>query len=448
MNRRIGLLGNRLGGPICLLAASALVVLSGSAEASNPGANGKIAFWHESRIVTINPDGTAYTFGVEADPPGGSWSPDGQRIAYSLHNQVYIAADPSGTGSTPVVPGSEPSWSPDGTQLVLVLHNGASFCSPETTNIAKVNVDGTGLTPLTVDCDTANSRPVWSPDGTKIAFQSYSFDPFSRDRGFTDIYSIDQSGGARTNLTNERATVSEQPDWSPDGSKIAFHAFDFDGSGGDEVFSMNANGTVPTNLTAGNGYPANESPVWSPDGSKIAFAAFDEASPACSPACGRHIHLMNPDGSGQTAVTGFPGDIDLPSDWQPIVNRAPDCSAVAPTRAVLNTVNRHLVPVTLDGASDLDGDPVSIAVDGVTQDEPVRGRGDSTSPDGVDQRGGELRLRAERDSHGDGRVYRIAFTASDGRGGSCSDVADVTVPRKRKTPAVDSAPPSYDSLAR
>jgi hypothetical protein len=43
-------------------------------------------------------------------------------------------------------------------------------------------------------------------------------------------------------------------------------------------------------------------------------------------------------------------------------------------------------------------------------------------------------------------VYRIAFTASDGRGGSCSGTAKVSVPRKKRKAAVDSAPPSYDSL--
>jgi hypothetical protein len=106
------------------------------------------------------------------------------------------------------------------------------------------------------------------------------------------------------------------------------------------------------------------------------------------------------------------------------------------------------VPLALDGATDPDGDPVTLSVDGVTQDEPVVGSGDPTSPDAVDEGDGQLRVRAERNPHGDGRVYRIAFTASDGRGGSCSGTATVSVPRKKRQPAVDSAPPSYDSFGR
>jgi hypothetical protein len=115
---------------------------------------------------------------------------------------------------------------------------------------------------------------------------------------------------------------------------------------------------------------------------------------------------------------------------------------------VLTTADRRLVPITLDGATDPDGDSVTLSLDGVTQDEPVTGSGDHTSPDAVDAGDGELRVRAERNPHGDGRVYRIAFTGSDGRGGECSGTAKVAVPRKRNKAALDSAPPSYDSLTR
>lgn len=130
------------------------------------------------------------------------------------------------------------------------------------------------------------------------------------------------------------------------------------------------------------------------------------------------------------------------------VNEPPDCGDVAASRPVLTTANRRFVAVTLDGATDVDGDAVTLTVDGVTQDEPVTGRGDPTSPDAIDDGDGQVRIRAERDPRGDGRVYRIAFTADDGHGGSCSGAAEVSVPRKTRKPAIDSAPPSYDSLAR
>jgi hypothetical protein len=102
--------------------------------------------------------------------------------------------------------------------------------------------------------------------------------------------------------------------------------------------------------------------------------------------------------------------------------------------------------VTLEGGTDPDGDTLALSIDGVTQDEPLRGQGDRTSPDALLSEDGTLRLRAESRRRGDGRVYRIAFTASDGRGGTCSGTASVEVPLRRDVPAIDSAPPSYDSL--
>jgi hypothetical protein len=122
-------------------------------------------------------------------------------------------------------------------------------------------------------------------------------------------------------------------------------------------------------------------------------------------------------------------------------NRAPDCSAVAASRSILWPPNGSLRTVELGGASDPDGDPVALTITGVTQDEPLTRRFDAalrTDP-------AVVQLRAHRAGRGDGRVYRIAFTASDGDA-SCSGTAKVAVPRRRGREAVDSAPPSYDSL--
>jgi hypothetical protein len=212
---------------------------------------------------------------------------------------------------------------------------------------------------------------------------------------------------------------------------------------------VRADGTGSSAVRAAGPNEYHLVPVWSPDRTKIAFQLFSCVN---TQACTSGISTMNSDGTNQTEVTNGPADgaaqEDTSPDWQPIPNRPPDCSGVAASRPVLTTANHRLVPITLDGATDPDGDPVTLSVDGVTQDEPVVSAGDNTSPDAIDQGDGQLRIRAERNPHGDGRVYRIAFTASDGRGGSCSGTAKVSVPRKARKPAVDSAPPSYDSLGR
>jgi hypothetical protein len=126
-----------------------------------------------------------------------------------------------------------------------------------------------------------------------------------------------------------------------------------------------------------------------------------------------------------------------------IANEPPKCDSVMPDRAVLWPPNRKFHTVGLSGATDPDGDPVALSITGVTQDERVRGGRDARHATGD----AAVSLRAQRDARGDGRVYRIAFEATDGQGGSCNGQVTVSVPRQRKTQAVDSAPPSYDSFA-
>jgi hypothetical protein len=83
---------------------------------------------------------------------------------------------------------------------------------------------------------------------------------------------------------------------------------------------------------------------------------------------------------------------------------------------------------------------VTITITGVTQDEPLNGLGDGdTAPDAAAVSGhpDQVQLRAERSGTGDGRVYRIAFTVSDGKS-SCTGTVFVGVPHDQSgAPAVD-----------
>jgi hypothetical protein len=122
----------------------------------------------------------------------------------------------------------------------------------------------------------------------------------------------------------------------------------------------------------------------------------------------------------------------------------PDCARVVAQPNALRPPNKRFALVTLSAGSQ---DGVSITIRSVTQDEPVQGRGDTTTPDA---RSGPTQdsvfLRRERSRRGDGRVYRISFDAID-PDGSCSGVARATVPLRASVEAIDSAPPSYDSFA-
>jgi hypothetical protein len=147
-----------------------------------------------------------------------------------------------------------------------------------------------------------------------------------------------------------------------------------------------------------------------------------------------------PDGSAAAVYYGY----------CPPPNEPPDCSTVTASPSTLWPPNHTFRLVTLTGATDPDGDEVTLTITGVTQDEPVNGIGDgNTSPDAQPgPSSNTVFVRAERSGRGDGRVYRISFTGADAAGGTCSGTVTVGVPHDRgkgSTP-IDSAPPSYDSF--
>jgi hypothetical protein len=159
----------------------------------------------------------------------------------------------------------------------------------------------------------------------------------------------------------------------------------------------------------------------------------------------------------------------------PSTNGSPDCHAAAADPSMLWPPNHRLVPVSVGGVSDPDGDPVTIVVTRVTQDELVRDSGlddhaiaSATAEEmghlgadlfggghGDERRGcvdavidpdGGLRLRAERDGRGNGRVYTVWFTATDGQGGSCDGSAQVCVSRDRSHPSCVDDGRAFDSF--
>jgi uncharacterized repeat protein (TIGR01451 family) len=132
------------------------------------------------------------------------------------------------------------------------------------------------------------------------------------------------------------------------------------------------------------------------------------------------------------------------------INLNPICTAATTGLGDLWPPNHKLVAGQIGGVTDPDGDPVSLAVTGIQQDEPVNGPADgNTSPDATIGSGGAFSVRAERAGTEDGRVYAIAFRATDGLGGACVATILAGVPHDQgngSTP-VNSAPPWFDSTA-
>jgi Tol biopolymer transport system component len=156
-----------------------------------------------------------------------SWSPDGARIVFSRGLAGYpadiytVAVDPP--LSEPVAVTStwgnefDTEWSPDGTRIAF----GVDICigGPCSLRIGVVNADGSHYTLIT-SVGATDVDPNWSPDSSSLVFASDRHGEFEQDY---DLYTIPADGGTTRRMT--RATgpvVDREPVWSPDGTRIAF----------------------------------------------------------------------------------------------------------------------------------------------------------------------------------------------------------------------------------
>ena len=179
-----------------------------------------------------------------------------------------------------------------------------------------IDADGSGLRRLTRNT-VADWDPDWSPDGQKIAW-------IRSDGTGTDIFVMNADGSDQQNLTPKPGNRGE-PRWSPDGRAILFTAVPpgqphtpptpSAGPYRDDVYVMNADGSGQRKLT--HTREAGEfGPVWSPDGQQIAFTRHAGTSGEV------RIVVMNADGSAQHAVTpelAHTGDgwIGVIAAWSP-----------------------------------------------------------------------------------------------------------------------------------
>ena len=152
------------------------------------------------------------------------------------------------------------------------------------------------------DNSAMDGRPVWSPDGRRIAFSS------NRD-GKNEIYVMDADGSNVKRLTDNLAD-DVNPMWSPDGHRIIF---DSERDGNREIYVMDTDGGNQLRLTRNNALDSTA--AWSPDGNLIAFASNRDTGYPYNP-YNLDIYVMNADGSNVRRIVDDP-EYDVGPQWSP-----------------------------------------------------------------------------------------------------------------------------------
>ena len=128
-----------------------------------------------------------------------------------------------------------------------------------------------------------------------------------------------------------------------------------------------------------------------------------------------------------------------------------DCNYAYPSKELLWPPDHKFHAITIQGVTDADGgDSITILVDSITSDEePAAALGAGgvfKVPDATGIGESIANLRAERSGVGNGRVYHIHFTASDGNGGTCQGTVQVAVPHNMMDIPIDDGQ-DYDATA-
>src|SRR4051812_17510854 len=150
-----------------------------------------------------------------------AWSPDGQRIAYSVFYRGHglseygmigiVNAD--GTGqeylTTPDLRCTGPAWSPDGQRIAFSSANTSTIPTRGPMALEVMNADGTGRTALQV----WGTLPSWSPDGQSIVFARFT-PAYWVPAGPSEMFVVDLDGTGIRQVTDAPGEESV-PDWNP-----------------------------------------------------------------------------------------------------------------------------------------------------------------------------------------------------------------------------------------
>ena len=196
------------------------------------------------RDPNLSPDGRMLLFTARDD--GGDFDVLLQRVGGE--NPINLTADHDGDDL-------QASFSPDGQRI-------AFSSSRERGGIFVMGA--TGETPLRVA--DFGFDPAWSPDGRKLVVtQELVFNPYSRS-GMSNLWIVDLENRETQRLHSMDGAA---PDWSPGGHRIAFWSHLETVKGQRDIYTIAADGTDPRAVTLDAA--TDWDPVWSPDGRWLFF---------------------------------------------------------------------------------------------------------------------------------------------------------------------------------
>jgi Tol biopolymer transport system component len=257
--------------------------------------------------------------GFEGSP---DWSPSGDLIVFSAYSADLSSSTiniiNSGGGNELEIVRSErahnnrPRFSPDGSRIVFESDRDGNF------HVYVARVDGSDQRRVTGE-DMEETRPSWSPDGQRILFSG-------RANGVYQLFEVNLDGTGLRQLT-DTPLHKRSAEYSPDGHRILFHATSGRVNvGPTQIYVLDTGTGAVTALTHVDGQAGNAR--WTRDGRRIVFTLRDQNRKG-------DVCIMNSDGSGLQHLTDDPANDDDAAVSAPLnesidISNSPDTKNIVP----------------------------------------------------------------------------------------------------------------------
>ena len=225
-------------------------------------------------------------------------SPDGKRLAFSWHGDVWVCPAEGGAAERVTEDTADeqaPAWSPDGASIAFSTDKNGNR------DVYVIELGSRRIRQLTFH-SSDDDRPAWSPDGKSIAFQSTrdSNVDLCLNNDVWDVWRVPSTGGTATRVTRFRG---ENPAWSPDGKQIAYDRYSWGYADGEHnLFVIASDGSgMPREIASGE--EDSRRPTW--QGTSIYFG--HEAN-GFHRSASRNVWKTGEKGGALVQLTGLRGD--------------------------------------------------------------------------------------------------------------------------------------------
>jgi len=240
----------------------------------------KLLIRRELGLDVLDADGTeTRLIHGDADPTGGSFSPDGSEVVYAAgpwERSAIYAVSSDGGAPRLILRSTRRVSFPDG-------HSALAFAY----------------------------LPALSPDGTRIAYFDGMYDHSH------NLWVANADGtGRRVILDDELSAPGHMRalTWAPDGESLAFTT-------DSRIYRVRLDGTGPRRVVSG-GFATAPAVQWSPDGSRIAYLRIGDTCLSITGkdedfTCEGTLSIANVDGTGEQVIKGIRTPMNSSIAWNP-----------------------------------------------------------------------------------------------------------------------------------